>query len=177
MIQINGVTNFDYLKEQKLRQRLDLLKNVIKNDTEITGLAKNMRLTTGFLNLWNNTMKSQTMTIPEQALDDIEEMIEYSNVELADELLYTKRKFENKDSCVQLERRSKIDGITYFLNISDITSIVELSALLRRSNISTFVTQRAYRDGQFDTTVSYRKIGINQWGIIHLSATLDIPTN
>lgn len=112
------------------------------------------------------------LTNLELALVDLEEMIDYTSVELADEILQTKNVFENKNAYSQLYQSYKIDGVTYFLNIGNLLSIVELSALLRRADLLTTVTQNVYRKGEFDLRMSYRKISLNRWGVVHESSSI-----
>lgn len=112
------------------------------------------------------------LTNLELALADLEEMIDYTSVELAEEILQTKNIFENKNAYSQLYQSYKIDGVTYFLNIGNLLSIVELSALLRRADLLTTVTQNVYRKGEFDLRMSYRKISLNRWGVVHESSSI-----
>jgi len=127
------------------------------------------------LDQWARAIEWPNLTNAEAALADMEDMIDYTSVELADELIYTKKIFKNKDNYVQTQRICRVDGITYFLNITHISSIVELSALLKRSDILTTIAQNVSRPGEFDIAMSYRKISPNRWVIVHKSAYLDIP--
>ena len=143
------------------------------NTTNRVAFEKNCDDLASFLDQWTKAISLTGLTNVEEALADIEEMIDYTSIELADELAHTNRVFKDKDSYVITQHAYKADGVTYFRNISHLTSLVELCALLRRADLVNTISQNVYRSGEFSITMSYRKISPNRWGVVHKSSSLD----
>ena len=144
------------------------------NTTNRVAFEKSCDDLANFLDQWANAIDLTTgLTNAEAALADIEEMIDYTSVELAEELIHTNKIFENKDSYVITQHAYKADDITYFRNISHVTSLMELCALLRRADVVNTISQNVYRPAEFSITMSYRKISPNRWGVVHKSSSLD----